>query len=93
MIAQKMCEFNTKNELNLRKKETIMTTKQKVRLNAELAPDVANALRLLAQDQGVSVSEAVRRAISTETYIYRAQQSGKKVLIDQDGRLKEVVFR
>jgi len=70
-----------------------MTTKQKVRLNAELAPDVANALRLLAQDQGVSVSEAVRRAISTETYIYRAQQSGKKVLIDQDGRLKEVVFR
>ncbi|MFJ1259030.1 ribbon-helix-helix domain-containing protein [Cupriavidus sp. CuC1] len=66
---------------------------KKVRLNADLAPDVAEALQHLAARNGISLSEAVRRAISTEAYLQEMRDSGGKVLIEENGgRLKELVF-
>ena len=72
--------------------QTVRNVK-KVRLNADLAPDVAEALQHLAARNGISLSEAVRRAISTEAYLQETRDSGGKVLIEGgDGRLKELVF-
>lgn len=68
------------------------TTSRKVRLNADLAPDVAEALKTLAESRGVTLSEAVRRAISTEAYIYKKQLSGGKVLLKEKDQIKELVF-
>jgi len=65
----------------------------KFRLNADLAPDVAGALQELAEAQGVSVSEAVRRAISNDYFLKQKRKEGAKVLLeDARGKLKELVF-
>ena len=65
---------------------------KKVRLNADLAPEVALALESLAKTQGVSLSEAVRRAISTESFLQKNRASGGKVLIEDGGKIRELVF-
>jgi len=65
---------------------------KKVRLNADLAPDVADALEYLARSQGISLSEAVRRAISTECFLQKQRDAGCKVLLEENGKLKELLF-
>jgi len=65
---------------------------KKVRLNVDLAPDMALALAALAKSQGVSLSEAVRRAISTESFLQKKRSSGSKVLIEDGGKIRELVF-
>lgn len=68
-------------------------TPTKVRLNADLSPDVAAALKELAAMQNVSLTEALSRAISTESVLAaRRRQGAKVVLEDPNGRLSEVIF-
>ena len=63
------------------------------RLSVNLAPDVALALRELAQGQGLTLSEAVRRAISTEHYLRAKRRDGCKVLIeDRRGKMRQLEF-
>ncbi len=64
------------------------------RLNVELAPDVAAALQEIADADGVSVSEAVRRAIANDHFLRGKHREGAKVLLEypNGGRIKEVVF-
>lgn len=70
-----------------------MATKTKVRLNADLSPDVAAALKELARVQNVSLTEALSRAISTESTLVRRRAEGGKVVIDDgSGKLSEVIF-
>jgi hypothetical protein len=65
----------------------------KVRLNADLSPEVADALKKLAAEEGITLTEALRRAISTEFYLHSKRKSGSKILLDEHGKLKELVFR
>ncbi|MCZ2897834.1 hypothetical protein MTR01_27825 [Burkholderia thailandensis] len=65
---------------------------KKVRLNADLAPDVAQALKDLAETQHITLSEAVRRAISNEVFLQKKRSAGSKVLVEEDGKLRELVF-
>ena len=67
---------------------TTPTQPRKVRLNADLSPEVAMALKELAQKQGVSLTEALSRAISTEKVLDEKRRKGGKVLIEQGGGLK-----
>jgi len=69
-----------------------MAAPRKVRLNADLSPEVAKALRELAERQGVSLTEALSRAISTERGLDEKRRKGGKVLIEEGGTLKELVF-
>ncbi len=70
-----------------------MVTKSKVRLNADLSPDVAAALKKLAASQNVSLTEALSRAISTEATLAEKRSAGAKVLIDEgNGKLSQVIF-
>jgi predicted transcriptional regulator len=66
-----------------------------VRLSVNLAPDVAEALKRLANKSGVTLTEMVRRAISTENFLEEQRAAGKKVLIadEEEKNVREVVFR
>ena len=66
----------------------------KIRLNADLSPEVAAALKELAKSQNVSLTEALSRAISTESILAARRQQGAKIVIDDGkGKLSEVIFR
>jgi hypothetical protein len=65
---------------------------QLTRLSVNLSPAVAATLRDYAGRKGVSVTEAIRRAISILNYIDDAQTRGASLNIEEAGRLKEVQF-
>lgn len=69
-----------------------MKPPSKVRLNADLSPDVANALKDLAEKQGVSLTEALSRAIGTEATLAAKRRNGAKVLVQEGKTLNELVF-
>lgn len=61
-----------------------------VKLTINLSDEVADNLKALADKNNITVTEQVRRAISTEKWI--GEQ--KKVLVEDDeGQLQQVVFR
>lgn len=65
---------------------------QLVRLSVNLSPLVADTLKGYAGRKGVSVTEAVRRAISILKYVDDAQARGASLNIEEGGILKEVQF-
>jgi hypothetical protein len=65
---------------------------QLVRLSVNLGPAVADTLKGYASRKGVSVTEAVRRAISILAYIDSAQNRGASLNIEEGGKLKEIQF-
>lgn len=67
-------------------------TTDKVRLTADLPIAEANALKELASLQGVTVTEALRRAIATEGTLQARRKAGSKVLLEKDGKFSELVF-
>jgi hypothetical protein len=64
----------------------------KFRLTADLPAAEADALKVLAAQQGVTLTEALRRAIATENLLQDRRKSGSKVLLEKDGQLSELVF-
>lgn len=50
-----------------------------VRLNVNLNKESAAALRELADTQGISFTEAVRRAIAVYKYVSDEQEQGRKI--------------
>jgi hypothetical protein len=70
-----------------------MASPSKVRLNADLSPEVAAALKELAATQQVSLTEALSRAISTESVLAARRKQGSKIVLDDgSGKLSEMVF-
>lgn len=64
------------------------------RMTIALPQETAKMLELLSELQGVTQSEALRRAISTEAFIQREIKSGSRILVQApDGQVKELVFR
>jgi len=63
-----------------------------VRLSINLTPTVNAVLKSYASRKGVSVTEAVRRAISILSYIDEAQTRGETINVDDGDRIKEVQF-
>jgi Ribbon-helix-helix protein, copG family len=65
-----------------------------VKLTVNLSDEVADTLKKLAQQNGITITEQLRRAISTERWVEDIDKDqSKKLLIEDDGQLKEVVFR
>lgn len=62
------------------------------RLNVNINAQTAAALKDYAEEQGVSITEAVRRLIGVGDFIAKAQGEGKQVLLRQDGETERVVF-
>ncbi len=64
------------------------------KLTINLSGPIYETLQKLAAQQGVSVTEALRKAIGTEEFLRQQKNDGGKVLIqDADKNLKEVLFR
>jgi Ribbon-helix-helix protein, copG family len=63
-----------------------------VRLSVNLSSEVADELKEYAGRKGVSVTEAVRRAITVLTFIENARVRGASLHIEENGTLKEVLF-
>jgi hypothetical protein len=52
-----------------------------IRLNVNLNPETAKALRDIADTRGISFTEAIRRCISVYTYVAAAGADGKRVSV------------
>ncbi len=64
------------------------------RMSVTLPSDTAKWLELLAESQGITQTEALRKAIATEAYIQREIAEGSKILVQKaDKEIREVVFR
>lgn len=64
------------------------------RMSVTLSQDEAEMLEWLAQDQGITQKEALRRAIATEAYFYKERKAGSKILFHtSDRQVREVIFR
>lgn len=66
----------------------------KVRVTADLPLGTIEILRELAESQGVTLTEALKRAITTEGLIRQRVNSQNKLLLESpDGRIRELMFR
>lgn len=64
------------------------------RMSVTLSSDAAKWLEVLAESQGITQTEALRKAIATEAYIQREIAEGSKILVQKaDKEIREVVFR
>jgi len=66
-----------------------------VKISVNLTVDAVEALKDLAAKRGTTVTDVLRRAISTEKYIDHVQRDeGAKVLVeDKKGKIRELVFQ
>ena len=67
-------------------------TSGKVRLTVDLPLEEANALKNLAAQQGVTMTQALRNAISTENLLQERRSGGSRVLLEKNGDYSELVF-
>ena len=71
---------------------TTPTTGTQARLNVNMNAQTADALRQLARDNGISFTEAVRRAISIYKFFEDEMAQGRKIqTMDRDGGNKRDV--
>ena len=64
------------------------------RLSVNLSREVADALKSIATERGITLTEAIRRAISTQKFIEDVLDRGGKILIVEEGEStpRELVF-
>jgi predicted transcriptional regulator len=63
------------------------------RLSVNLSPEVAEALQWIAEKHGSTITEAVRRCISTQKWVEEALDRKAKILIAEEGQpVRELVF-
>jgi predicted transcriptional regulator len=81
----------TSNEL---REESPPASKRLIKLTVNLSPEVYDALKALAARRGLTVTEALRQAISTAKWVQDTLDHGEKILKqDPRGNLFEIVFR
>ncbi|MCA1670919.1 MAG: ribbon-helix-helix protein, CopG family [Actinobacteria bacterium] len=59
-------------------------TKTKQKLSINLTDEAAGAVRQLAEKDGITVSEVLRRAISVERFVVEQLDTGASFLITRD---------
>jgi hypothetical protein len=64
-----------------------------VRMSINLSREAANALKAMTAKRGITLTEAIRRAISTHKYVDDAASRGARILVEErDGSVRELVF-
>ncbi len=64
-----------------------------VRLNVNLNQETADALKEIADDAGISLTEAVRRAISVYKFVDDEIESGNRVqTVNPNGEVRQLVL-
>lgn len=67
--------------------------RERVRVAMHMLREDYEELKRAAQEDGETVSGYLRKALATERYLKEKTRSGGKVLIEEDGVQREVVFR
>ena len=82
------------NNLDCEKVFSKTKTSDVKRMSVSLSGDIARMLEFLAESQGISQNEALRKAIATEAYLLQERLQGTKVLLQHpDTQVREVLFR
>jgi hypothetical protein len=69
-------------------------TQSTKRMSIGLSGETVELLEFLADSQGISQNEAIRRAIATDVYFLKERLEGSKVLLQKpDKEIREVLFR
>ena len=64
------------------------------RINVVISDQILETIEKIAECQGISKSEVIRKAIATEFYFLKERQNGSKVmLLDSNKEIREVIFR
>ncbi|HEY0869601.1 MAG TPA: hypothetical protein VGD55_04330 [Acidothermaceae bacterium] len=69
-----------------------MTDKDRVRVALNMLRDEFEELKSLAEANGDTVSGYLRKALATERYIKARTSAGGRVLVEEDGVQREIVF-
>ena len=71
-----------------------MSANKTVKISANLSIEVVDTLKSIARKQGISMTEALRRAIGTEKFLLDSEEEGSKILIeDREKRIRQLVLR
>jgi hypothetical protein len=70
-----------------------MSEQERVRVAISMLRDDYEELKGLAEADNETVSGYLRKALATERYIKERSKAGGKILVEEDGVQKEVVFR
>lgn len=64
------------------------------RMTILFPPDLNDNLQWIAEQQGISQAEAVRKSVALESYLRQALlRPGARILIEDDNSIKEVIIR
>lgn len=61
------------------------------RFNIEFSDEAAAALEELASKQQTTKAEVLRRALSLEKWFTETTAGGSKILVETDGKLREIL--
>lgn len=67
--------------------------KARVRVAINMLRDDFEELKKLAEEDGETVSGYLRKALATERYLKTRTKSGGRILVEEDGVQREIVFR
>lgn len=67
--------------------------KERVRVALNMLREDFEELKRLAQEDGETVSGYLRKALATERYLKTRTKSGGRILVEEDGVQREIVFR
>lgn len=67
--------------------------KDRVRVAINMLRADFDELKTLAEEDGETVSGYLRKALATERYLKDRTKAGGRLLIEEDGTQREIVFR
>ena len=67
--------------------------KERVRVAINMLQEDFDELKQLASADGETLSGYLRKALATEKYLKQRTKSGGRILVEEDGIQREVVFR
>jgi predicted HicB family RNase H-like nuclease len=64
------------------------------RMTIQFSPELYEHLQSIADAQGISLAEAVRKSVALESYLRQAlKRSGARLLIEDEKSVKELILR
>ena len=80
--------------MSIKEKSTHQDKSQTKRVSVSLPLDTIEQLDKIANRHGITMTDAIRRAVTTEAYLDNEIQENSKILIQKsDNSLIEVIFR
>jgi predicted transcriptional regulator len=65
-----------------------------VKMSVNLSDDVAKLLKQLADKNGVTITEQLRRSISTEVWREQVEERQGRILVEEpNGKVREIHFQ